>query len=89
MTGMDVPIPKMEGRTAPYGVLITIGINVKKKSANIVGQKAIEKLTPIKKEPNFPFLILKVGILSNKRAKSRNCISPNKKRPIRNKHWTH
>ena len=53
-SGMEVPMAKTEGRTAPYDVLITIGIRVKKNNENIVGQNAMEKLTPIKKDPVFP-----------------------------------
>lgn len=54
INGREVPMAKTEGRTAPYDVLSTIGISVKKNRENIVGQKAIEMLTPIKKEPVFP-----------------------------------
>lgn len=53
-TGIDVPIANTEGKTAPIDELRTIGINIKKNKENIVGQKAAEKLTPIKKEPVLP-----------------------------------
>ena len=52
--GIDVPMAKTEGRTAPYDELSTIGIKVKKNNENIVGQNAIEKLMPIRYELIFP-----------------------------------
>src|SRR5690625_1477329 len=51
--GRDVPIPKTAGRTAPYEVTTTTGINVIINKTNIVGQKARVKLTPIKKLPKY------------------------------------
>lgn len=54
INGMEVPIANTEGSTAPYEELRTIGIRVKKNNENIVGQNAIEKLTPIRKEPVLP-----------------------------------
>jgi len=54
-TGKVVANPNTAGKMKPYGAVTTMGIRDTKKRTNMVGQKAIEKLTPIKKEPSFPF----------------------------------
>ena len=48
ITGIEVPIAKIDGKAAPYDELSTMGISVKKNNENMVGQNEIEKLTPIK-----------------------------------------
>lgn len=57
MSGMAVAIPKTVGNIKPYDVDTTVGISQTKKSTNIVGQKASEKLAPSIKEPNLPSFI--------------------------------
>jgi len=53
-SGTEVATPKIAGSTKPYEVDATVGISHTKKSTNIVGQKAREKLAPISREPIFP-----------------------------------
>ena len=82
ISGMEVPMAKTDGRTAPYDVFSTIGISVKKYRENIVGQNAIEKLTPIKKDPVFP-LPVHCGKTDVKRLIQLNAKTPISDRPIR------
>src|SRR5699024_2709623 len=67
-SGRDVPIPNTDGRTTPYEVINTIGINVNRNKTNIVGQNANVKLTPIKKLPKYLSLKTFVGKLKIRHA---------------------
>ena len=82
ISGIEVPAPKTAGSTAPYDELSTMGMRVKKNSENMVGQNAMEKLTPIKNEPVLP-LPPHSGRKDVKRLIQLNAKRPIRDRPIR------
>ena len=81
MSGIEVATPNTLGRIRPYGVLATIGINHPKKSTNMVGQKAMAKLAPMRKEPIFPAFTTG-GNREDRRYKNFNLNRPISTRPV-------
>lgn len=80
--GIDVAISKMDGRMIPDGVASTTGIRETKNRTNMVGQKAMEKLAPMIKDPDLPLPIF-TGIRPRIRSRNFKLKAPAKNNPTK------